>query len=132
MKSGSYSLDFRDFPKVSEMRKSKWSILVLVILILVLTTQEFSFVSAQSRTVYGSVYSTSTGRPLVATVTVTSCGHTQTASTLSDGSWQMALDSGISGRITFSAAGYESQAFQIGLNAQWFDAGGVISLRPST
>ena len=114
------------------MRKSKWSISVLVILILVLTTQEFSFVSAQSRTVYGGVHSASTGRPLAATVTVTSCGYTQTVSTLSDGSWQMALANGVFGRITFSAAGYEGQAFQIGLNAQWFDAGGVVSLRPST
>jgi hypothetical protein len=114
------------------MHKSKLSKPVLVILTLVFMSQGFSFASAQPRVVYGAVYSAGTGQPLVATVTVTGCGYAQTVSTSSDGSWRMTLTSGISSRITFSAGGYESQSFELGLNAKWFDAGGVVSLRPST
>jgi len=99
---------------------------------LVLTTQEFSFVNAQSRMAYGAVYSASTGRPIEATVTVSSCGNTQTTSTRSDGSWQMAVTGGSPAKIIFSAVGYQTQTFQVGSNAQWFDAGGVVSLYPST
>jgi len=114
------------------MHNSKLSKPVLVILTLVFMSQGFSFASAQPRVAYGAVYSAGTGHPLAATVTVTSCGHAQTVSTLSDGSWRMTLTRGGSGRIMFSAEGYESQSFQIGLNGQWFDAGGVVSLRAST
>jgi len=114
------------------MYKNKLRKLVLVTLTLVFMSQGFSFASAQARVVYGVVYSASTGQPIVATVTVTGCGYAQAVSTLSDGSWRMTLTRGGSGRIMFSAEGYESQSFQIGLNGQWFDAGGVVSLRAST
>jgi hypothetical protein len=114
------------------MHKSKWCILTLIILTLVLTTQEFPLVRAQSRLLYGTVFSASTGQPLSATVTVSGCSYAQSASTGSDGSWQIAFPYGTFGRITFSAPGYVSETFQVGINGQWFDAGGIVSLQPST
>ena len=87
-------------------------------------------VSAQSRILYGEVYSASTGRPISATVTVTKCGYAQSATTASDGSWQLPYPYGWFGTITFSSPGYVTETFQIGPNVQWYDAGGVLSLQP--
>jgi hypothetical protein len=114
------------------MGNRKWCLAVLMMLALIVAMQEFSFVSAQSRVLYGAVYSASTGQPLAATVTASSCGYTQSTSTGPDGSWQITFPYGIFGRITFSAGGYVNQTFQIGSNAQWFDAGGIVSLSPAT
>jgi hypothetical protein len=113
------------------MSKSKWCIPALAMLVLIIATQGFSPVNAQSRILYGTVYSESTGRPIAAIVTVSSCGYTQSTSTASDGSWQTTFPYGTSGRITFSAVGYVDRTFQIGSNAQWYDAGGVVSLQPA-
>lgn len=114
------------------MRRSKWYIPFLVVLVLIVASQDISFVRAQSRTLYGKVYSVSTGRPIAATVTASTCGYTQSASTGSDGSWQLVFPYGTVGKITISAAGYVAQTFQIDTNAQWFEAGGIVSLRAST
>ena len=114
------------------MRNRKWCLPVLMVLALIVAMQEFSFVSAQSRVLYGTVYGASAGQPLAATVRVSSCGCTQSTSTGPDGSWRIAFPYGILGRITFWAGGYVNQTFQIGSNAQWFDAGGIVSLSPVT
>jgi hypothetical protein len=81
---------------------------------------------------YGMVYSATTGRPLAATITLSRCFNTQTTSTAPDGSWELSYPYGTLGTITFSALGYVSQSFQINMNAQWYDAGGVVSLQPSS
>jgi len=98
---------------------------------LALLPQAVPSVNAQSRILYGKVYSASTGQPLSATVTVTKCGYAQSASTTTDGSWQLPYPYGWFGTITFASAGYATQTFQIGQNAQWYDAGGVLSLQPT-
>jgi hypothetical protein len=102
----------------------------LVLLAVVAISQGFPFVSGQYRILYGAVYSANTGMPLVATVTVTRCGDAQTTTSASDGSWQLSYPYGTLGTITFSAPSYISESFQVGLNAQWYDAGGIISLQP--
>lgn len=114
------------------MRRSKWCIPILIMLVLITTVQEFSFVSAQSRTLYGTVYGTTTGQPLAATVTVSSCSYTQSTSTGPDGSWQITFPYGTFGKITFSAAGYTAETFQVTSTAEWFYAGGIVSLQPSS
>jgi hypothetical protein len=91
----------------------------------------FAYAQSQNRMLYGKVYSTSTGQPLAAIVTVTKCGYTQSVMTTSDGSWQLSYPYGWSGSISFSSPGYVTETFQIGLNGQWYDAGGVLSLQPA-
>ena len=114
------------------MRRREWSILVLGVLILVAVSQGYPLVSAQSRTLYGYVYSAATGKPIAATVTVSQCLNQQTATTGADGSWELPYPYGTLGTISFSAPGYASQSFQLEMNAQWYDAGGIVSLQPST
>jgi hypothetical protein len=46
--------------------------------------------------------------------------------------WQISYPYGTLGTITFSENGYIPQTFQINLNNQWYDAGGVILLQRST
>jgi hypothetical protein len=111
------------------MRRRGWPILVLGVLILLAASQGYPLVSAQSRILYGYVYSATTGKPIAATVTVSQCLNQQTATTGADGSWQLSYPYGTSGTITFSAPGYASQSFQLEMNAQWYYAGGVVSLQ---
>jgi hypothetical protein len=112
------------------MLNSKLTATITILLIIIFATQLFSSANAQPRILYGTVYSAITGKPLAATVTISYCGYTQTASTSSDGSWQLSFSYGTLGIITFSATGYVTQTFQTGLNGQWFDSGGVVSLQP--
>jgi hypothetical protein len=112
------------------MQRIRWLILVVGVLVLVAAPQGYPLVSAQSRILYGYVYSAGTGKPIAATVTVSRCLNQQTASTGADGSWELPYPYGTSGTITFSAPGYASQSFQLDLNAQWYDAGGIVSLQP--
>ena len=107
--------------------------LVIAALIAALVPLGFPFASAQSqyRTLYGKVYSASTGQPLAATVTATQCGYAQSAMTATDGSWQLSYPYGWLGSISFSSPGYATETLQIGLNAQWYYAGGVLSLQPA-
>jgi hypothetical protein len=114
------------------MRKNRWPLFVLGALVLVIASQGFPFVSAEPRTLYGTVYSASTGGPLAATVTVSRCFNSQTTATAADGSWQLPYPYGTLGTITFLAPGYVSQTFQVDMNAQSYDAGGVVSLQPAT
>lgn len=100
---------------------------------LVLTPQKvFSQQTPQSHVLYGTVYSASTGQPVPAIITVTSCDYTQSTLTGTDGSWRLAYPYGPVGRISFSASGYESRTFEITSIPQWFYAGGAISLQPLT
>jgi hypothetical protein len=112
------------------MRGRKWSILLLAVFFLVAVTQGYPFVSAQSRMLYGYVYSGITGKPIAATVTVSQCFNQQSTTTAADGSWELSYPYGTLGSITFSAPGYGSQTFQLDVNAQWYYAGGIVSLRP--
>lgn len=127
-----YSFSFQYGLGAGGLRKNKWCIPILVMLALLIAMQGLSSVSAQSRTLYGTVYNASTGQPLVAIVTVSSCGYTQSTPTGPSGSWQITFPYGTFGRITFSAAGYIDQTFLISANAQWYDAGGIVSLQPAT
>ena len=113
------------------MRRISWPLFVLGLLVIVISSTGLPFASAQSRMLYGMVYSATTGNPLAATVTVSRCFNAQTTSTTPDGSWQLSYPYGTLGTITFSAPGYASQSFQVNMNAQWYDAGGVVSLQPS-
>ena len=114
------------------MHSSKLYLPIAIVLVLVIAAQGFSTVNAQSRILYGLVYSAATGKPLVATITVSHCGYTQSVSTESNGMWQISYPYGTLGTITFSENGYITQTFQINLNNQWYDAGGVILLQRST
>jgi hypothetical protein len=89
------------------------------------------FASSQSRQIYGFVYST-TGQPIAGAIVVMSkCSYTQSVTTGSDGSWQMSIPSDLYGSLTISANGFQTQTFQINLNANWLYAGGVLSLQPT-
>ena len=110
------------------MRSRNWPIIVVGLLFVVAVSQGYPLVSAQSRILYGYVYSASTGNPIVATVIVSQCFNQQTVATSGDGSWALSYPYGTTGTITFSAPGYASQSFQLNLNAQWYYSGGVVSL----
>jgi len=112
------------------MPKFRWPIFALVVLAIVLSTQGYPFVRAQSRTLYGFVYSASTGEPIAANVTVSQCFNQQTVATANDGSWELSFPYGTLGAVTFSAPGYVSQSFQLDLNSQWYYSGGIVSLQP--
>jgi len=112
------------------MHGIKWPIVFIGVLILIVVSRSYPMVSAQSRTLYGYVYSTSTGKPIDATVTVNQCSYEQTVDTSVSGSWQIQYPYGTLGTVTFSAAGYASQTFQLDLNAQWYYSGGIVSLQP--
>jgi hypothetical protein len=116
---------------VNHVQTIRFCFLASAALMLVLLPLALPPVSAQSRMLYGEVYSASTGQPLSATVTVTRCGYAHSAMTASDGSWQLSYPYGWFGTITFSSPGYATQTFQIGQNVQWYDAGGVLSLQPA-
>ena len=90
----------------------------------------FSQMPSQTRMLYGTVYSAITGEPLPAIVTVAGCGYSVSTATGPDGSWKLNYAYGHTGRITFSAPGYTSQAFEITSNVQWFYTGGILSLQP--
>ncbi len=84
----------------------------------------------QTRLMYGFVYSAANGRPLAGvTVTASTCNYAQSAVTASDGSWQITYPTDKVGTLTFSGNGFETQSFQIELNANWSYAGGVVSLQ---
>jgi hypothetical protein len=112
--------------------RSRWYICLFVALVLTLAPQNVFSQTPQSRVLYGMVYSASTGRPVPATISVTSCDYTQSILARADGSWRLTFPYGSVGKISFSALGYESQTFEITLIPQWFYAGGTISLQPST
>jgi len=104
-----------------------------VVIILALAPQNvFSQQTPQSHVLYGTVYSASTGQPVPAIITVTNCDYAQSTFTGADGSWRLAYPYGPVGRISFSASGYESRAFEVTSIPQWFYAGGTISLQPLT
>jgi hypothetical protein len=99
---------------------------------LVLAPQNvFAQQTTEPRLLYGTVYGANTGKPLLTTVTAVNCRHTESTTTGSDGSWQLNYLYGSVGRITFSAPGYETQTFDLTPNAQWFYAGGTVSLQPA-
>ena len=102
----------------------------LGLLFVVVMSQGYPFVSAQSRMLYGYVYGADTGKPIPAIVTVRQCFNQQTAATNGDGAWEVSYPYGTTGTIIFSAPGYASQTFQLDLNAQWYYSGGVVSLQP--
>ena len=112
------------------MPSFRWPIFALIVLVMVVSTQGCPLVRAQSRILYGFVYSASTGKPIAANVTVSQCFNQQTAQTTADGSWAISFPYGTWGTVTFSAPGYATQTFQLDLNAQWYYAGGVVSLQP--
>jgi hypothetical protein len=114
------------------MRRRKWHLFVLGVLALVVASQSYPLVGAQSRTLYGYVYSAKTGKPIFATVTVSRCFNQQIATTGADGSWELPYPYGTLGTITFSATGYSGQSLQLDMNAQWYYSGGIVSLQPST
>ena len=107
-------------------------ILLLGVLVLITALQGYPLVNAQSRILYGYVYSAASGRPIAATVTVSQCLNQQATPTAADGSWELPYPYGTSGAISFSAPGYASQSFQLDMNAQWYYAGGIVTLQPST
>ncbi len=113
------------------MKRISWSLFTFGVLALFVVSQGVPFANAQSRILYGTVYSASTGKPLGATVTLSRCFNSQATSTGSDGTWELSFPAGALGTITFSAPGYVSQSFQINMNFQWYDAGGIISLQPA-
>jgi len=113
------------------MRRETWAVFVFGALILVLALEGYPLVSAQSRMLYGYVYSSATGNPIAATVTVSRCFDQQTATTAADGAWELSYPYGTLGTITFSAPGYSSRSFQLNVNAQWYYSGGVVSLQPT-
>jgi len=114
------------------MRRTGCLLLLLGVTVLIFSSLGLPFANAQSRMLYGMVYSATTGSPLAATITLSRCFDSQTTSTAPDGSWQLPYPYGTLGTITFSAPGYASQSFQININAQWYDAGGIVSLQPSS
>ena len=84
-----------------------------------------------TRTLYGSVLSSSTGQPILGvTVSAASCSYARTAMTGAEGFWQLTFPYGSYGKLTFSAVGYADRSFEITLNADWIYSGGVISLQP--
>jgi hypothetical protein len=115
------------------MKTTKWQLFIATILMIAFIPLAFPSAHAQSpnRMLYGKVYSATTGQPLDATITVTRCGDAQTVATGSDGSWQLSYPYGAFATITFSAAGYQTDTFQIGQNVQWYAAGGILSLQPA-
>ena len=112
------------------MRREVWPVFVFGALILVLVAQGYPLVNAQSRILYGYVYSAATGNPIAATVTVSRCLDQQTITTSADGSWELSYAYGTLGTITFSAPGYSTETFQLNMNAQWYYSGGIVSLQP--
>ncbi len=114
------------------MRRISGLLFTLGVLAVLVSSQAVPLANAQSRILYGTVYSASTGKPIAATVTLSRCFNTQTALTGSDGAWELSYPYGVLGTITFSAPGYVTQTFQINMNVQWYDAGGVVSLQPSS
>jgi hypothetical protein len=112
------------------MERKIWPIFLFGALILVLVAQSYPLANAQSRMLYGYVYSATTGKPVVATITVSRCFNQQSVATASDGSWELTYAYGTLGTITFSAPGYSTQIFQLNLNAQWYYSGGIVSLLP--
>jgi hypothetical protein len=111
------------------MSRIRWPIFVFVLLVTITAFEGYPSASAQSRTLYGFVYSAATGQPIAATVTVSQCFNQQSAVTAADGSWQLSFPYGTLGTITFSAPGYVSETFQLNMNAQWYYAGGIVSLQ---
>src|SRR5208282_822209 len=109
-----------------------WKLLFLFTIVCGLMIIPSGFASSQSRQIYGFVYST-TGQSIAgATVVMSKCSYTQSATTGSDGSWQMAIPSDLYGSLIFSANGFQTQTFQINLNANWPYAGGILSLQPTS
>ena len=89
------------------------------------------FSSTQSRSIFGSVISTISGRPIAgAIVTVNNCGSSQSTSTGPDGSWQLTFPYETYGTLTFSASGYRTQTYEVTYNANLVYAGGIVSLTP--
>ena len=111
------------------MRKEMWPVFVLALTVVL--AQGYPLVAAQSRMLYGYVYSARTGHPIAATITVSRCFNQQSVTTGADGSWQLSYAYGTSGTITFSAPGYATQSLQLNINAQWYYSGGVLSLLPA-
>ena len=107
-----------------------WLILGTIFLTAIIAVSASPLVSAQPRTLYGFVYSASTGKPIAATFTVSQCFNQQSVDTAADGSWQLSFPYGTLGSITFSAPGYASETFALNLNAQWYYSGGIVSLQP--
>lgn len=113
------------------MRRHAWPIFVFSVMIIVLASQTYPFASAQSRMLYGYVYSGTTGKPIAATVTVSRCFNQQAVTTSANGAWELPYAYGTLGTITFSAPGYSTQSFELNLNAQWYYSGGIVSLLPA-
>ncbi|HUK27632.1 MAG TPA: hypothetical protein VLV31_04345 [Candidatus Acidoferrales bacterium] len=113
------------------MQTIRLCFLTAAVLMLAFVPLSLQPVSAQSRILYGKVYSAMTGQPISATITITKCGYAQSATTAQDGSWQLPYPYGWFGTITFSSTGYATETFQIGPNVQWYEAGGVLSLQPA-
>ena len=88
-------------------------------------------VNAQSRMLYGYIYSAASGDPIAATVTVSRCFDQQAVTTNANGSWELSYAYGTLGTITFSAPGYSTETFQLNLNSEWYYAGGIVSLQPT-
>jgi len=113
------------------MRREISPIFLFGALILILVAQGCPMVGAQSRMLYGYVYSAATGKPIAATITVRQCSNQQAVTTGADGSWELSYAYGTLGTITFSANGYSTQSLQLNMNAQWYYSGGVVSLQPA-
>jgi len=113
------------------MRREVWPTLLLGALILIAVSQSYPLAHAQSRMLYGYVYSAATGRPISATITVSRCFNQQSVATAADGSWELSYAYGTLGTITFSAPGYSAETFQLNLNMQWYYSGGIVSLLPA-
>ena len=111
------------------MSRFRWLTFIPVFLITLAVLQGYPLVTAQSRILYGYVYSAATGNPIAATITVSQCFNQQSTATGANGFWQLSYAYGTLGSITFSAPGYVSQTFQLNLNAQWYYAGGIVSLQ---
>jgi len=112
------------------MRTRSWSLFVFGLVLLVLVSQSYPLAHAQSRMLYGFVYSATTGKPLTATIIVSRCFNQQTVTTSPNGLWLLYYAPGTLGTITFSARGYATQTLQLNLNAEWYYSGGIISLTP--
>ena len=114
------------------MKEVRCQLIVVCMLMLALVLLAIPSANAQptNRMLYGKVYSVTTGQPITATITVTRCGDAQTVTTSSDGSWQLSYPYGTFATITFSAAGYQTETFQIGQTVQWYASGGTLSLQP--
>jgi len=83
------------------------------------------------RSIFGSVISSISGRPLVGvTVAVNNCGFTESTFTGSDGAWKLTFPAGTYGTLSFSASGYRTQTYEITNNANLVYAGGIVSLTP--